>query len=1033
MNLAELKSVQPNTSSGKGLSLEQLSSIVSVRKPEELSARNGTVFGTSGVVPTILNALTSNTQRLATTVSDVIFANSKTADEMTKSQQGLSDLQFRVLKEINRKKQAGEDTTYLESQLTKSKVDSPTIESIAPSVNKTNLQVAGEILGTALEASMGGTLSGVKGIGLAPKIAQTAEQARAALTAYKALTFGQKAKSIGLTALKQIGVATPFGYGYDVSQNLQEGKTGGEALEPGWGTLFSTTIPIAIGGVRLAKAGVQAVTPGVVSNISGKPLGAYEQLKTGNVQPQIGNVTPQSVLTDARKSASLYNDSIQNAFGGSKQTIIDKYTGSRIGLSETNAKTLSKVADRFGFSERLPQNLQNMSAKESMDLLAEINSINPISTLDDPLVKNYKFALKELKDVLKTKAIATFGGSGGEFDTAYQAYTKGKKVLSDLSSVIGKVENGKVLNPTQLQTATNRLMSIFNSDKQAYMNAIRSLESVTGERILDKVAAAHFSDWLPKTLQGGSSNVFGIASDLFALSTIPLSSPRMGAKIVSFVSGYNEPIVQRLLNSSPSVRQGIYNAVVKENKSIDEAITGAIEKYKSIPNKQGGFARLPFGEAPKGVTPAKVAKLVDSNDVNVIKKYLAKDTVDSYIAVSPILENAKITNLSDVNQKKFLQEVIGLADNQMPSTRINQSLNVAKKNVPQANTIMANKAKPINETIVKNNPTITPSMVPQSAKKSTIPVDKLMSEAKKYKTTVNIQDKADLEYLGRILSENNIVDIKSGKMVNFRGTPYSDLAKVNIVSETPKTIQQKLLGKIEVITPSQTTFYHGTNSINADSIMKTGFKSGSSLPENTFRGGGYGQLQNSISLTETPKDASRFSSLSKDGKIIEAKLKDGAKVVKIKGIEDAVDLNDYVSYLRQQNIDAVYIGGGEKELVVINPKAISPVKSQLTDIWNKANKTSLPQVTKPISVPLTQIKLSQFYPSQNKSLPLSLDEFATISKENPKLVEMVRNGTAPAIPVREVSKGVFEPMGDGATRLIISKALKLKNVPIIKM
>lgn len=214
---------------------------------------------------------------------------------------------------------------------------------------------------------------------------------------------------------------------------------------------------------------------------------------------------------------------------------------------------------------------------------------------------------------------------------------------------------------------------------------------------------------------------------------------------------------------------------------------------------------------------------------------------------------------------------------------------------------------------------------------------KLLQEAKKYKTTVNIQDKSDLEYLGRILSEDNIKDIKNGKMVNFRGTPYSDLARVNIISETPKTIQQQLAGKIKIIKLNQTTFYHGTNSINADSIMKTGFKNGSSLPEDTFRGGGYGQLQDSISLTETPKDASRFSSLSKGAKIIEAKLKDGAKVVKIAGIEDAVDLNEYVSYLRKQNIDAVYIGGGEKELVVINPKAITPIKSQLTDIYNQAH------------------------------------------------------------------------------------------------
>lgn len=219
----------------------------------------------------------------------------------------------------------------------------------------------------------------------------------------------------------------------------------------------------------------------------------------------------------------------------------------------------------------------------------------------------------------------------------------------------------------------------------------------------------------------------------------------------------------------------------------------------------------------------------------------------------------------------------------------------------------------------------------------------LSQEAKKYKTTINIQDKNDLNYLRRILSEDNIKDIQSGKMTNFRGSKYSDLAKVNIISEAPQTVEQQLAGKIKDVKLKSNTFYHGTSAENSVGIMKSGFKSGGDLPEDAFRGGGYGKMQNSISFAETPKEASIFSTLSKNGEIVEAKLKDGAKVVSIEGVEDAIDLEDYITYLKKEKIDAVYIGGGEKELVVINPKAVTPVKSQLTDIWNKANKkTKLP-------------------------------------------------------------------------------------------
>lgn len=221
--------------------------------------------------------------------------------------------------------------------------------------------------------------------------------------------------------------------------------------------------------------------------------------------------------------------------------------------------------------------------------------------------------------------------------------------------------------------------------------------------------------------------------------------------------------------------------------------------------------------------------------------------------------------------------------------------------------------------------------------KTSVQEAKLMQEAKKYKMTINIQDKNDLDYLRRIFSNDQIDEIKNGKKVNWRGESYEDIAKINIISENPKTIEQQLEGKIKDIKLKSDTFYHGTNADNARGIMQVGFKKGSDLPEDNFRGGGYGKKQNSISFAETPKEASIFSTLSKNGEIVEAKLKPNAKVVSIEGIEDSTDLDDYIEYLIKEKIDAVYIGGGEKELAVINPKVVIPTKSQLTDIWNKSH------------------------------------------------------------------------------------------------
>jgi hypothetical protein len=231
------------------------------------------------------------------------------------------------------------------------------------------------------------------------------------------------------------------------------------------------------------------------------------------------------------------------------------------------------------------------------------------------------------------------------------------------------------------------------------------------------------------------------------------------------------------------------------------------------------------------------------------------------------------------------------------------------------------------------NPGIVPTEIAPRLT-SSISRAKASGQSLKYRDTVNIQDKNDLEYLRRIFSDDVVADIQAGKRTNWRGENYSDVAKVNIISETPKTVSQQLEGKIKDVKLKSDTFYHGTSAESADTIMSSNFKVGSQLPETSFRGGGYGKMQSSVSFTETPKDASRFSDLTQNGKIIEVKLKPNSKVVSIDGVEDAIDLEDYISYLKNQKIDAVYIGGGEKELVVINPKAVTPTRSQLKAEWD---------------------------------------------------------------------------------------------------
>lgn len=106
---------------------------------------------------------------------------------------------------------------------------------------------------------------------------------------------------------------------------------------------------------------------------------------------------------------------------------------------------------------------------------------------------------------------------------------------------------------------------------------------------------------------------------------------------------------------------------------------------------------------------------------------------------------------------------------------------------------------------------------------------------------------------------------------------------------------------------------------------------------------------------------------------------------------------------------------------VPNAEVSTPLISQKADFKKAGDVQALPEGVE--KVPLEKVRMSEYYPSMGKSGPLSESEYASIIKENPGLVEAVKNGTAPPIPVRLLPDGTYEPFGDGATRLIIYKHL----------
>lgn len=119
-------------------------------------------------------------------------------------------------------------------------------------------------------------------------------------------------------------------------------------------------------------------------------------------------------------------------------------------------------------------------------------------------------------------------------------------------------------------------------------------------------------------------------------------------------------------------------------------------------------------------------------------------------------------------------------------------------------------------------------------------------------------------------------------------------------------------------------FYHGT--VFGPSNLKPSITMSDRELERVG-GGGYGDKYWGISVSKSKRTSSLFSGTSPNVKIYPIILKKGANVIERPDFSDAWDAGEHIVELWDQGIDAVWIGegkqgGGEQELLVLNPNAI---------------------------------------------------------------------------------------------------------------
>ena len=130
-------------------------------------------------------------------------------------------------------------------------------------------------------------------------------------------------------------------------------------------------------------------------------------------------------------------------------------------------------------------------------------------------------------------------------------------------------------------------------------------------------------------------------------------------------------------------------------------------------------------------------------------------------------------------------------------------------------------------------------------------------------------------------------------------------------------------------------YYHGTGT------SVSGLRTGASLPKNAFRSGGYEDMLHSISLSKDKNMTSNFTGDSRHGNVYTVLLKKNARVLNMEGkVKDSNELEDFMPKLWEHNIDAVWIGGGEQELAVLNPKVLVQGSGESFAVFNKQKFTN---------------------------------------------------------------------------------------------
>lgn len=558
--------------------------IATIAQPEQ---KQGFLSKTMGVVKGVGNALISSEKALGQDVAAAIGGN-LFAKDVAKQQQALSDADLNYVKTLkqlrDKAKTENKDISRYDSLLANYKTTTgQTISDLFPALNKTNMQVVGDIAGTTLDLLTAGSYSGVGTTGKLLTTAEKAAQATKAAQEAKALSnfatgievatkYGTKpltgvvekgllettkniATKTAVTSAKGAGI----GYGYDVAGNLQSGKTGADTVTPGFGVITGGTLPI-LGGIYKASAAVtKELAPRIIGSLVKPSLANFaygarpdkvivEMGITGNNLKDFGN--------NVYKARDLVGNDLGNIYSNSKNKDL------LFNITDEIAKIddeITKQAKGGKNNQNIVSTLQNV--KDALLYEQGIDSAGNIvkkSNLPKNLTSIYTEDLFKLKQDIANQTRFTGNPSDDKTVNAILKNIYGG-IKEKLNTAIEK--NNPEIRKLNEQYAglTSAELAINNREKIVQRQNLISMPVKVGSSAAIITAISTGGAAIPVILAGVGAGVLDKA----------LGSTAVKTRLAKWMSSQKPSTVAKILEKNPAIKTVLFRVYPKLSSQLN--------------------------------------------------------------------------------------------------------------------------------------------------------------------------------------------------------------------------------------------------------------------------------------------------------------------------------------------------------------------------------------------------------------------------------------------------------------------------------